>query len=210
MRKKDEITTGNCPDINIYANMTDYKLYVPFVLNWEGGVSNHVADTGGLTNKGITWNTYKTLCPAVYGCEPTKKHFYSLDADSVGLMIRHFWNKSTANNRIGSQKIAEAITSWAWGSGTYYGLKWFQEMLNKEYNAGLQVDGQIGVLTVNFINSLDPDELFRKCLVYRRNRFISICNENASQKVFLKGWLNRLEDFAERHGELEYFKSINK
>lgn len=200
---------GNCPQINIYANMTDYKLYVPFVLRWEGGVSNHAADTGGLTNKGVTYQTYMSLCNAVYGCNPTEQHFYSLNNDQIGLIIQYFWNKSTANNRIGSQKVAEAITSWMWGSGAT-GLRWFQQMLNTEYKAGLQVDGQIGVLTANFINSLDPDELFRKCLAYRRNRFISICNENASQKVFLKGWLNRLRDFAERHGELEFFNSINK
>jgi len=208
MSEKEKIK-GNCPQINIYANMTDYKLYVPFVLGWEGGVSNHVADTGGLTNKGITYGTYKSLCKQVYGCEPSSNHFYGLDSDSVGLMIRYFWNKSTGNNRIGSQKIAEAITSWAWGSGTYYGLKWFQEMLNKEYNAGLQVDAQIGILTVNFINGLDQDDLFRMCIKYRRDRFIAICKNNKSQYEFLVGWLNRLREFAERHGELEYFNSIN-
>lgn len=201
---------GNMADVNIIGNTADYKAYVPFVLGWEGGVSNHVADTGGLTNKGITYSTYESLCLTVYGCQPTEKHFYALDNDSVGLMIKHFWDKSTANNRIGSQKVAEAITSWAWGSGTYYGLKWFQEMLNKEYNANLQVDGQIGILTVNFINGLDQDELFRKCLEYRRNRFIAICQADPKQNEFLKGWLRRLSDFAKRHGELAYFQSINQ
>ena len=40
----------------------DYKKILPFVLKWEGGVSSHEADTGGLTNKGITYATYFNVC----------------------------------------------------------------------------------------------------------------------------------------------------
>lgn len=200
---------GNCPQINIYANMTDYKLYVPFVLGWEGGYANDKDDKGGETWKGITFATYKSLCYKVYGCEPSKQHFLSLSDDAVGLMIKYFWDVSTSNNRIKSQKVAEAITSWAWGSGMQTGCMWFQQMLNKEYNAGLQVDGNIGILSVKFINSLDADELFRKAIAWRRDRFLTIVQRDATQRKWLQGWLNRLRKFAQRHGELDYFNRIN-
>jgi len=206
---KETNLKGDCPEIIIRPDMTDYKLYVPFVLGWEGGHANDKDDKGGETWKGITFDTYKGLCLKVYGCKPSKQHFLSLSDESVGLMIKYFWDYSTSNNRIKSQKVSEAITSWAWGSGMLTGCIWFQQMLNSEYNAGLQVDGKIGILAVNFINSLDPDELFRKAVAYRRNRFLIIIQRDPTQRKWLQGWLNRLRKFAQRHGELDYFNSIN-
>lgn len=207
--EKKEIK-GDCPEIEVRAKLmkADYKLYVPFVLRWEGGLANDKDDKGGLTNKGITYATYQSLCNSVYGCYPSMNHFMNLDSDSVGLMIKYYWDKSTYNNNIESQKVAEAITSWMWGSG-YNGIAWFQEMLNKEFGFKLAIDGSIGKLTINAINSINEDELFRMCLKYRRQKFIDITIADPSQKKFLKGWLNRLRDFAQRHGELEYFNSIN-
>ena len=51
----------------------DYRKYVPFILRWEGGVSNHAADRGGLTHKGITYyGTYNALCKIVLKKDPDK------------------------------------------------------------------------------------------------------------------------------------------
>ena len=201
--------TGDLKQINIYGGMTNYKQFVPFILKWEGGVANDPNDKGGLTNKGITYDTYKGLCKIVYGCEPSKNHFFALTADQVGLMVKHFWDTATKNGSIESQKVSEAITSWAWGSGMGGGLRWFQQMLNKVYGLNLQVDGNIGTLTIKAINSLDQDELFRNCIKYRYERF-NLIAQDPTQKGYLIGWLRRLREFAERHGELAYFESINE
>lgn len=34
--------------------MADYKILVPFLLKFEGGVVDDPADAGGFTNKGVT------------------------------------------------------------------------------------------------------------------------------------------------------------
>ena len=185
----------------------DYRIYVPFVLCWEGGVSDIAADNGGLTYKGITHETYSTLCQTVLKKAPSREHFLNLTDEEVGLFVKYYWDKSTNNNQIASQKIAEAITSWFWGSGKL-GLMWYQRMLNKEYGCKLVVDGVIGNASIVAINSIDPDSLFRMSIKYRYNRFHQICKQNPSQKVFLKGWLNRLQDFAERHGELDFYNGL--
>jgi len=185
----------------------DYRKYVPFVLRWEGGVSNNAADRGGLTYKGITYKTYNALCKTVLKKDPHREHFLSLTDEEVGLFVKHYWDKSTNNNQIASQKIAEAITSWHWGSGKL-GLMWYQQMLNKEYNCKLVVDGIIGRASIVAINSIDPDSLFQMSIKYRRDRFYTIVKNNPSQKVFLKGWLNRLRYFAKRHGELDFYNGL--
>ena len=185
----------------------DYRKYVPFVLRWEGGVSNNAADRGGLTYKGITYTTYNALCKIVLKKEPNREHFLNLTDEEVGLFVKHYWDKSTNNNQIKSQKIAEAITSWFWGSGRL-GLIWYQQMLNKEFNCKLVVNGIIDNASIAAINSIDADSLFRMSIKYRRERFYTIVKNNPSQKVFLKGWLNRLRDFAERHGELDFYNEL--
>lgn len=178
----------------------DYRKFVPFILRWEGGKSNNAADLGGLTYKGITHETYSALCKIVLKKDPNKNHFLSMTDEEVGLFVKYFWDKSTCNNQIKSQKIAEAITSWCWGSGKL-GLIWYQQMLNKEYNCKLVVDGIIGSASIAAINSIDADNLFQMSIKYRRERFYSISNSNPYQGIFLKGWLNRLVDFTNRHSE---------
>ena len=81
-------------------------------------------------------------------------------------------------------------------------------MLNKEYGCKLVVDGIIGRASIEAINSIDADSLFRMSIKYRRERFYTIVNYDPPQRIFLKGWLNRLRDFAERHGELDFYNSL--
>jgi lysozyme family protein len=177
--------------------MANYKEYVPFVLRWEGGVSNDPADTGGLTNKGITRATFDTLALKVLGKLPTSNNFYALTDQEAGLFVRHFWNKATGNNSIKSQPIAETITGWYWGSGSR-GLRNFQKLLNEKFNAGLKVDGAIGPASVAAINAQNESKLFYAAADARADYFRAIVNNNSSQSKFLRGWLNRLNDFKQR------------
>lgn len=204
-----KVNNKNLKKISKMETKTDFKEILPFVIGWEGGLSDRKADTGGLTNRGITYKTYLSLCRKVYGVDPTKEHFLNLNYKEVSLMIEYFWNKATFNNSIKSQKVAESIFNWLWGSGTL-GLVWFQYMLNKEFKTKLVVDGIIGENSIAAINSINPDELFRMSLIYRCNRFHKICEQNYTQYANLRGWINRLNDFAKRHGEKGNFVAVMK
>ena len=193
--------------MNKMEQKADYRNYVPFILRWEGGVSDNASDRGGLTYKGITHKTYNALCKTVLKKDPDKQHFLGMTDAEVGLFVKYYWDKSTNNNQIKSQKVSEAITSWFWGSGKL-GLMWYQQMLNNEYDCKLVVDGIIGGASIAAINSIDADDLFKTSIMYRYNQFHQICKRNPSQKIFLKGWLNRLRDFAKRHGELDFYNEL--
>ena len=203
----NKVNNKNLIKMNKMEQKADYRKFVPFILRWEGGVSDNAADNGGLTHKGVTYTTYNSLCKTVLKKDPYTEHFLRLTDEEVGLFVKYFWDKSTNNNQIKSQKIAETITSWRWGSGKL-GLMWYQQMLNKEFDCKLVVDGIIGRASIEAINSIDADSLFRMSIKYRYDRFHQICRQNPSQKVFLKGWLNRLRDFAERHGELDFYNGL--
>jgi lysozyme family protein len=180
--------------------MTNYEDFVPFILRWEGGVSNHVADRGGLTNRGITKSTFNALSMLVGLGEPTDDRFYNMTEEDAKAFIKYFWNKATANNKIKSQKVAEAMTSWLWGSGIRGGAKKLQRFWNEEFGVAgtLFVDGIIGSRTAKAFNNVKDDMMFERLCAHREKFFNKLVEKNPSQKVFLKGWTNRLNDLRDR------------
>ena len=182
--------------------MADYRKFTPFILRWEGGEVNDKIDRGGHTNKGITRSTFNSLSKRLLGKSPTLDNFKKLTQEDAMKFIRHFWNKATWNNRIKSQAVAEAITSWYWGSGGY-GIKQWQIMLRDDFGKkDISVDGGIGPQTINYTNSIPEKKLIAQAIISREKTFRKIVQRNPSQAKFLKGWLNRLNDFSSRHKEV--------
>lgn len=76
-----------------------------------------------------------------------------------------------------------------WASGAW-GIKYPQRIL------GVTDDGVVGPKTLEAINNYpDQSELFKKLWLRRKQHFEDIVKANQTQKEFIKGWLNRLNDF---------------
>lgn len=180
----------------------DYRKFVPFVLRWEGGEVNNPNDRGGHTNKGITRKTFNNLSKRVLNKAPTTANFKALTKEDAMKFIRHFWMIATRNNSILSQAVAEAITSWFWGSGRY-GIKQWQRMLRDKFGKkDISVDGGVGPQTIAYTNSIPEKQLLKVAIAYREETFRSLARRDPRQLEFLNGWLNRLKSFANRHKKL--------
>lgn len=168
--------------------MADYKKLIPHILKWEGGWANDPVDKGGPTMKGITLNTYKLYCKIKGKPIPTQttlKNISQKEWEDVFKTL--FWDKWQAD-KINSQSIANLVVDWTWGSGQW-GIKYSQSVL------GVKADGIVGPKTIAAINNYpDAKVLFNKLWLRRKAHFEGIVAANASQKKFLKGWLNRLND----------------
>ena len=182
--------------------MADYRKFTPFILRWEGGEVNDKADRGGHTNRGITRTTFNALSRRVLGKEPTLANFKNLSREDAMKFIHYFWNKATGNNQIKSQAVAEAMTSWFWGSGSY-GIKEWQRMLRDKFGkTKIIVDGGVGMQTINYTNSIPENELMKQAIATREETFRRLVKRDPRQAKFLKGWLNRLNDFTKRHKDV--------
>lgn len=182
--------------------MADYRKFTPFILRWEGGEVNDKADRGGHTNRGITRTTFNALSRRVLGKEPTLANFKNLSREDAMKFIHYFWNKATGNNQIKSQAVAEAMTSWFWGSGSY-GIKEWQRMLRDKFGkTKIIVDGGVGMQTINYTNSIPENELMKQAIATREQTFRKLVKRDPRQAKFLKGWLNRLNDFTNRHKDV--------
>jgi lysozyme family protein len=188
--------------------MADVNVLLPFILKWEGGFVNDPADAGGATNKGVTIGTWRQV-----GYD--KDGDGDIDVQDLKLLSNndvrdrvlkpHYWNRWKADN-IQSQKIANILVDWVWGSGKH-GIVIPQRLL------GVKDDGIVGEKTLSAVNFADPDQLFDAIYKARVKFFNDITNSSIAtyekkigrkateselmkhtNKRFLKGWLNRLAD----------------
>lgn len=165
--------------------MADYKKLIPIIKRWEGGYVNHPLDKGGCTNSGVTIATFRSYYGKNQTCENLKK---MTDAQWEVIFKNSFWNRWQAD-KINNQAIANLVVDWLWGSGVW-GIKYPQRVL------GVVDDGIVGKKTLAAINDYpNQKELFEKLWNRRKKHFEDIVRRNPSQKVFLRGWMNRLNSF---------------
>jgi lysozyme family protein len=164
--------------------MADISKIVPIILKWEGGFSKKKNDKGGATNKGVTLKTYRSY----FGASKTENDLKNIsDKEWLYILKTGYWNPFKADD-IQSQSVANMIVDWAWNSGVSGVAKRVQQVL------GVKVDGLFGKVTIAAINSRDPKTLFDEIKQKRIARYYEIVAADKSQKEFLSGWLNRVND----------------
>ena len=164
--------------------MADYTKLIPIIKKWEGGYSDNPNDRGGATNSGVTLAVYQS----VYGKNKTKNDLKKMTNEQWNyIFTKLYWNKWKADE-IKNQSIANILVDWVWMSGLGT-IKKIQSLF------GLTADGIVGNKTISYINSHDQEEVFNKIWNRRKQFYESLVKNNPSQKVFLKGWMNRLNTF---------------
>ena len=164
--------------------MADFKEYAPKLLQFEGGFVNHPNDKAGATNMGITIQTYRDYC----GQDKTIKDLQNISYGTwQNIMKDMYWDRCRADE-IENQSVAEIVVDWCVNSGLV-GLRKVQEIV------GCKPDGICGPITLSMINTSDARSLFERIWNARKQFYTNIVKRNPSQKVFMNGWMNRLNSF---------------
>ena len=164
------------------------------ILRREGGYVDHPSDPGGPTKFGIT---QKTLS-AYVGRIVLKKEVEDLSED----IAREIYER---NYYIGPRidQLPEFIQPFVFDCAVNHGprraIKFVQSVCNQAgYQPALSVDGAMGPNTSNGADWANDNmgDVFLKALIEeRRNFYLTIVAANPSQKVFLNGWMNRVNEF---------------
>ncbi len=188
------------------------SIVAPFILKWEGGLSNNPKDEAAAymcpypyndvnyhTNKGITWLLWESM----YGnTQASANRFFVMDmADWVTVAKKFFWDKNLLD-QVNSQRIANLAFNWTWASGNYYPDKHIEHVLNTLLPTKIAEDGMLGPIAIKEINEAN-EEQFYDALVQNDTEYL--INVAAAQDIkapgsgqeFIKGWLNRMQSLVD-------------
>ncbi len=159
---------------------TIFEAALAFTLYWEGGYSNHPADRGGRTYRGITQGEYDRF-RANYGLTPQNVSLIS-NAELIQI-YQEYWDASGASGM--HPTLAVVMFDTAVNFGKSGSIRFLQEAL------GLPGTGVFDNVTLQSLKTNNNRNTALKIingrLQYRYKRVI----QDPSQVVFYQGWLNR-------------------
>lgn len=176
-----------------------------FTAKWEGGESDHPDDGGGLTKYGVslkflgglsgTQSNRDVLERMGIRLPITRQVIYDLTRDQAASLFRwQFWDKL----RLSLIPLRPAVVLYdaAVNSGPAQSVKLAQRGYNRcvAYGQPLVVDGIMGPATRAAMQLADTDKALTAMLDAREAFFQTIVANNPSQQVFLRGWINRVDD----------------
>jgi lysozyme family protein len=169
------------------AYMADFNKAIAFTLKWEGGYVNDPVDVAGATYRGLTrrdnpkWSGWA----AIGQLQPRTGTIYQSLEDSVKEQYRtKYWGRI---EEICNDTVAAFVFDYKVNSGSK-AIKTLQRIV------GTDDDGILGSDTINKTNNYNGN-LIAALLQSRRQFYYDIVHNNPSQKKFLNGWLNRIDNF---------------
>jgi lysozyme family protein len=170
---------------------------LPFVLRWEGGFVNNPADPGGATNQGVTQRVYDAW-RARQGKTP--RDVRQLEPDELGAIYQNdYWLPPRCDLLQRQLDLVQFDTAVNMGVGR--ALRFLQSSL------GCVADGQFGPITQKAAADCDLTATIETYCTAREKFYQRLAEKNPQLRVFLKGWLNRLNALRAQVG-LAGFESV--
>lgn len=150
-----------------------FEKCMPIILKNEGGYVNHPSDPGGETKYGIA-----------------KKFFPNEDIKNLTverateLYYEHYWLPMNLEG-IDEPELLLHVFDMGINAGTRRSIKMLQKLVDTV------ADGIMGPKTKTAVNEQSP--LVEKFKEARREYYTSLAERKPSLKVFLKGWLSRVD-----------------
>ncbi|WP_152207396.1 glycoside hydrolase family 108 protein [Marinobacter changyiensis] len=164
------------------------------ILRREGGYVDHPADRGGPTNFGITQNTLSRYI----GRAALKSEVRNLSEDVARDIYESNYFEGPRIHRL-PEEIQPFIFDCAVNHGPRRAIKFVQSVINQAgKEPPLDEDGAMGPNTAKaaaWAQNIMGDYFLKALLEERRNFYRTIVAARPSQEVFLRGWMNRVDEF---------------
>ena len=170
--------------------MANFDVFLPIVLQFEGGYVDDPTDPGGETNKGITMETFQQCSHQLLGVDPTSQNLKALTNGQAGIIYKSLYWSKTQGDSIAQQDLANIVCDFFVNSGTH-ATKLLQHVLNN-MGANIVEDGMIGQASLQALAGFDEVQVYRQ---YKQGRVAYYQALGKTYPQFLQGWLNRVNAF---------------
>lgn len=169
--------------------MSDFEKALNFTMKWEGGYSNNPYDAGGETNYGISARFLKGA-----GIEKSVK---DLTFSEVKKIYDVYFYTAQNLDKYSNFGLKLYLFDTAVNCGKFRATDFLQQSIF--CFRPIAVDGISGEQTRRASNDIcgnkaECEQFFQSLINMRLGHYMNIVNKNDSQRVFYRGWINRVTD----------------
>lgn len=163
------------------------------VLNAEGPYTDDPDDSGGPTNRGISWDTWTTFALSMLGVEPTLDNLKKLTKEQALIIYKNqYWDRIKAD-QIEDGDLRYLLFDFNVTSGSI-SVKVLQRTINS-LGGSIAIDGVIGNKTLALINSINSIDLYNKFKLNRQLFYSELVIRRPKDTKYIDGWTNRVNKF---------------
>jgi lysozyme family protein len=164
--------------------MDQFKdIALPLILVFEGEkFTDHPADKGGPTRYGVTQKNYDLYRKSRKWAVQSVKDIGLNEVREI--YFNNYWAPAKCSDL--TNNLGICVFDTAVNSGCGRSTKLLQQII------GAKVDGVIGQETIKKLKEFNQETLVSRFLDSRVSFYNSLVGRDASQKVFLAGWLRRV------------------
>lgn len=172
--------------------MTRFEQCLNYVLGIEGGYTNHNADRGGATNRGVTQAVYDDWrISKGFGRQPVS----GISMDEVkAIYLSRYWLLGKCD------RLPAPLDYIHFDGCVNHGVGQAAKFLQRALC--VTADGAIGPKTLQAVEEEDKaghtDTICQDILHQREEFYDMLADRDPSQAVFLKGWHNRIAEVRAR------------
>jgi len=170
--------------------VASFDVFLPMLLNLEGGYVDDPDDPGGETNLGITMATFAVCAHQLLGIDPTSDNLKALTDAQAGIIYRARYWDAMQGDEFELQDLANIVCDFYVNAGTH-ATRLLQTIMNS-MGANAVEDGMIGPASIQALDGLDQAQVYRK---YKEGRISYYQQLGQRYPMFLKGWLSRVAAF---------------
>lgn len=172
--------------------MADFSQFLPIVLRNEGGWVDNPKDPGGATNKGVTFQTFKTYA-GLLGVAPTIDNLRKLTDDQAGKIYKvEYWD-NIFGDEIQYQNLANIFCDFHVNAG-YHAIEIFVKTLNA-LGGNHPPSARLSRRVMDALNNHDSMEVYMEYKEARIGYYKQLVQEHPMLRIFLKGWIARVNSF---------------